>query len=65
MILSITILYIGLSLLDIYYDFDWKEFTSLVITIPLLGMAICILSGSLLFLVWLLFFLIEYKSILK
>jgi hypothetical protein len=65
MILSITILYIGLSLLDIYYDFDWKEFTSLVLTIPLLGMAICILSGSLLFLVWLLFFLIEYKSILK
>ena len=65
MILSITILYIGLSLLDIYYDFDWKEFTSLVVTIPLLGMAICILSGSLLFLVWLLFFLIEYKSILK
>lgn len=65
MILSITILYIGLSLLDIYYDFDWKEFTSLVVTIPLLGMAICILSGSLLFIVWLLFFLIEYKSILK
>jgi len=65
MILSITILYIGLSLLDIYYDFDWKEFTSLVLTIPLLGLAICILSGSLLFLVWLLFFLIEYKSILK
>ena len=65
MILSITIFYIGLSLLDIYYDFDWKEFTSLVVTIPILGMVICILSGSLLFLVWLLFFLIEYKSILK
>jgi hypothetical protein len=65
MITSITIFYIGLSLLDIYYDFDWVEFSKLLITIPILGMAICFVSGSLIFFIWLLLFLVEYKSILK
>jgi hypothetical protein len=65
MITSITILYIGLSILDIYYDFDWTEFSKLLITIPILGMGICFVSGSLIFFIWLLLFLVEYKSILK
>jgi hypothetical protein len=65
MITSITILYIGLSILDIYYDFDWVEFSKLLITIPILGMAICFVSGSLIFFIWLILFLVEYKSILK
>ena len=65
MITSITIFYIGLSLLDIYYDFDWVEFSKLLITIPILGIAIYFVSGSLIFFIWLLLFLVEYKSILK
>jgi hypothetical protein len=65
MITSITILYIGLSLLDIYYDFDWVEFSKILITIPILGMAICFVSGSFIFFIWLFLFLVEYKSSLK
>jgi hypothetical protein len=65
MITSIAILYIGLSILDIYYDFDWVEFSKLLITIPILGMVICFVSGSLIFFIWLILFLVEYKSILK
>lgn len=60
-----VILYIGLSLLDIYYDFDWKDFSLLLITIPMLGMALCLISGSLIFFIWMFLFLVEYKSILK
>jgi hypothetical protein len=65
MILSITIFYIGLSLLDIYYDFDWIEFSKLLITVPIIAMGICFVSGSLIFFIWFFLFLLEYKSILK
>lgn len=62
----LVILYIGLILLDTYYDFHWKEYVcaccviSILISI-LLFMDNRIMGGT----IWFVVFLLEYKRILN
>jgi hypothetical protein len=62
----LVILYVGLILLDTYYDFHWKEYVCACCVI-------CILISILLFMehrimggtIWFVVFLLEYKRILN
>ena len=62
----LVILYIGLILLDTYYDFHWKEYVcaccviSILISI-LLFMDNRVVGGT----IWFVVFLLEYKRILN
>lgn len=62
----LVILYVGLILLDTYYDFHWKEYVcaccviSILISI-LLFMDNRIMGGT----IWFVVFLLEYKRILN
>ena len=62
----LVILYVGLIILDTYYDFHWKEYVcaccviSILISI-LLFMDNRIMGGT----IWFVVFLLEYKRILN
>ena len=60
MITGIIIIYIGLTILDMYYDFDWKLFSDIILFIPVIIMILYIISGNtheMMF--WFVIFLIE------
>ena len=60
MITGIIILYIGLTLLDMYYDFDWKLFLDVILFIPVIIMILYIISGDMHeMMFWFVIFLIE------
>jgi len=60
MITGIIILYIGLTILDMYYDFDWKLFSDIVLLIPVIVMIMFIISGNIHgMMFWFVIFLIE------
>ena len=65
-LVALVILYVGLILMDTYYDFHWKEYVcaccviSILISI-LLFMDHRVLGG----IIWFVVFLLEYRRILN
>jgi len=63
MILGLVILYLGLTFLDFYYDFDWLDFSSGMVLLSLLIGILCLIDGLIVTsMIWFVVFLIEKLS---
>lgn len=63
MILGLVILYVGLTILDFYYDFEWLNFSSGVLLLSLLISVLCLIEGlTTTSIIWFVVFLLECLS---
>jgi hypothetical protein len=63
MILALVILYLGLTILDVYYDFDWSDFSSGVVLLALIISFLCLIDKLIISsMIWFVIFLIETLS---
>ena len=66
MIIGLCILYIGLQLIDSYFDFHWKQFTIGVIMLSCVITILCFINSMIISgIIWLVVTLIEYRTYLK
>jgi hypothetical protein len=66
MILGLGILYIGLTILDMYYDFEWENFSVGLLFLSLLITLLCLIDGrTTSTIIWFVIFLFECLSVNK
>ncbi len=66
MIIGLCLLYVGLQLLDWYFDFYWKEFTIGIIMLSCIITILCFIDSMVISgIIWLIVTLIEYRTYLK
>ncbi len=66
MIIGLCLLYVGLQLLDWYFDFYWKEFTIGIIMLSSIITILCFIDSMVISgIIWLIVTLIEYRTYLK
>ena len=65
MISGLCILYVGLQLLDLYFDFHWKEFTVGIICLSTVITILCLIHLTVISgIIWLVITLVEYRTYL-
>ena len=66
LLFNMCVLYVGLQVLDHFFDFKWKEFSVGCIVLAAVISTCCFIDGfSIAGLVWMLVALIEYNNFIK